>query len=63
MKNPFIFLQEARGEFRKIVWPTRNETTVSTIMVLIMVIFLTLFFGLVDIILRFGLSTIIRIFS
>ncbi len=56
MKNPFVFLQEARNEVRKVVWPTRNETVVSTIMVLIMVALMILFFGLVDVIIRFGLS-------
>ncbi len=63
MKNPFVFLQEARNEVRKVVWPTRNETMVSTIMVLIMVALMTLFFGVVDFFLRFGLGGIFRFFS
>ncbi len=63
MKNPFVFLQEARGEVRKVVWPTRNETMVSTIMVLIMVNLMTMFFGLVDLGIRLGLQGIFKIFT
>ncbi len=63
MKNPFVFLQEARNEVRKVVWPTRSETMISTMMVLIMVTLMTLFFGLIDLIARFGLGQIFSIFS
>ncbi len=63
MTNPFVFLQEARNEVRKVVWPTRSETVVSTIMVLIMVILMTAFFGLADFVIRTGLSGIISLFT
>ncbi len=63
MKNPFAFLQEARTEVRKVVWPTRNETMVSTIMVLIMATLITIVFSLVDLVVRYGLSGIIDLFS
>lgn len=63
MKNPFAFLQEARSEVRKVVWPTRNETMVSTIMVLIMATLITIVFSLVDLVVRYGLSGIIDLFS
>ena len=42
--NPLKFLQEVRQEGSKITWPTRNETLISTIMVLIMVTLASLFF-------------------
>ncbi len=58
MKNPFVFLQEARNEVRKVVWPTRNETMVSTIMVLIMVTLMMLFFGIADFLINFGLRAL-----
>ena len=35
--NPFEFIQQVRSEMSKVTWPTRNETVVTTIMVLIMV--------------------------
>ena len=46
--NPFEFLQQVRSEGAKVTWPTRKETTVTTIMVLIMVIVASLFFLLAD---------------
>lgn len=42
--NPLTFLQQVRTEVSKVVWPTRNETLISTVMVLIMVILASLFF-------------------
>ncbi len=63
MKNPFVFLQEARGEIRKVVWPTRNETMVSTIMVVIMLTLMTIVFALADLVIRFGLEGIFEIFT
>ena len=32
--SPFKFLQEVRTETAKVTWPTRRETTITTIMVL-----------------------------
>jgi len=46
--NPFTFLQQVRSEVAKVVWPTRNETLVSTIMVLIMVTLASVFFLAAD---------------
>ena len=46
--NPLKFFQEVRQEAGKITWPTRNETVISTIMVLIMVALASLFFLAAD---------------
>lgn len=46
--NPFTFLQQVRSEVAKVVWPTRNETVVSTIMVFVMVTLASIFFLLAD---------------
>jgi preprotein translocase subunit SecE len=46
--NPAEFLQQVRNEGSKVTWPTRKETTVTTIMVLIMVIVASLFFLAAD---------------
>jgi preprotein translocase subunit SecE len=51
------FLEEARAELKKVTWPTRKQTFASTGVVLIVVIFLSLFLGLVD----FGLAKIIKV--
>ena len=46
--SPFKFLQQVRQEVSKVTWPTRKETTVTTIMVFVMVVLAALFFLLVD---------------
>jgi preprotein translocase subunit SecE len=54
--NPFEFLQEVRQEARKITWPTRKETMITTVMVLIMVVLAAIFFLIVDTILNWGVE-------
>ncbi|MBO6674207.1 MAG: preprotein translocase subunit SecE [Rhizobiales bacterium] len=51
--NPFTFMQEVRQEVSKVVWPTRRETTVTTIMVFIMVFLAAIFFLAADQVLSF----------
>ena len=46
--NPVKFLQEVRQEVSKVTWPTRNETLISTVMVLAMVALASIFFLLAD---------------
>ena len=46
--NPAQFLQQVRTEAAKIVWPTRRETVMTGIMVLIMTSLLALFFFGID---------------
>jgi preprotein translocase subunit SecE len=46
--NPFTFLQQVRAETAKVTWPSRRETVISTVMVLIMVFFAALFFFAAD---------------
>ncbi|MEQ8194977.1 MAG: preprotein translocase subunit SecE [Rhodospirillales bacterium] len=53
------FVKEVRQEGAKVTWPTRKETTISTIMVFIMVILSALFFFLVDLVLQHGIELII----
>ena len=42
------FLQAARAELRKVVWPTRQETVRTTLLVMVMVVLAGLFLWLVD---------------
>ncbi len=42
------FLKEVKQEGKKIVWPTRKETLITTAMVLLMVLIFSIFFLLVD---------------
>ena len=46
--NPFAFLQQVRAEAAKVVWPTRRETAVSTVMVVVMAFLAAIFFLLAD---------------
>lgn len=50
--NPFEFLQEVRSEAKKVTWPTRSETMVTTGMVLLMVFVASIFFLAADQIIR-----------
>ena len=59
--NPLQFMQQVRAEVSKVVWPTRRETTVTTIMVLILTIIVTIFFLIVDQIVKLGLEGILSI--
>lgn len=59
--NPLEFLQQVRNEASKVTWTSRNETTVSTIMVLIMVAIMALFFFGVDQVLRWGVCHLLPI--
>ncbi len=58
-KNPFEFAQEVRQETSKVTWPTRKETTVTTIAVVIMVVLSALFFMLADQLLGYLVSLIL----
>lgn len=46
--SPGTFIRQVRAESAKIVWPTRRETVMTGIMVLIMTTLLGLFFFGVD---------------
>jgi preprotein translocase subunit SecE len=46
--GPFEYLQQVRAEGAKVVWPTRRETAVTTMMVVLMAVFASLFFLMAD---------------
>ena len=58
--NPLQFIQQVRAETAKVVWPTRRETGLTTVMVMIMATLFATFFFLVDLLIRFGLETILQ---
>jgi preprotein translocase subunit SecE len=61
--SPAQFFREVRAEARKITWTSRKETWITSVMVLIMVVVASLFLSLVDLILRFGISGVLRLGS
>ena len=61
--NPLQFIQQVRAEAAKVTWPTRRETGLTTVMVMIMATLFATFFFLVDLLIRFGLEMILRFAS
>ena len=61
--NPLQFIQQVRAEVAKVVWPTRREVVLTTIMVFIMAALTAVFFALVDLMIRSGLQGILTIFA
>lgn len=60
--NPIQFIQETRSEVSKVVWPTRREVILTTIMVFIMATITAIFFSLVDLAIRTGLNGVFGFF-
>ena len=59
--SPVQFAREVRAEARKIVWPSRKETWITSVMVLIMVLLAATFFWIVDAALGFIFSRLVAI--
>jgi preprotein translocase subunit SecE len=57
--NPLQFIQQVRGEVAKVVWPTRREVILTTVMVFIMAALTATFFSLVDMVIRAGLRAVL----
>jgi len=57
--NPAEFVRQVRQEVSKVVWPTRKETMVTTIMVFIMATIMAIFFLGVDQLLAFVIKLIL----
>tara|TARA_Y100000817_G_scaffold156919_1_gene122703 strand:+ start:152 stop:424 length:273 start_codon:yes stop_codon:yes gene_type:complete len=61
MKNPLKFVQEVKQEAFKVTWPTGKETLQGTLMVVAMAIVASLFFLLLDQVLKFLLELLLKI--
>ena len=61
MANPFQFMQDVRSEAKKVVWPTRRETMITSGLVILMVLASSLFFVLVDWVLRMGVGLMLKV--
>ena len=60
--NPIQFIQQVRSEVAKVVWPTRREVMLTTLMVFIMGALTATFFSLVDLLIRMGLTYVLNAF-
>jgi preprotein translocase subunit SecE len=54
------FFRDVRSELRKVTFPTRKETMASTAVVLVAVFALAIYLGIVDAVLSFLISGILR---
>jgi preprotein translocase subunit SecE len=59
--SPFKFLQEVREETRKVTWPSRKETAVTTAMVFVMVTIAAIFFMVGDQLIRIAVTFVLGI--
>jgi preprotein translocase subunit SecE len=46
--SPLEFIRQVQAETRKVVWPTRRETVMTGVMVMIMTAILAVFFFVID---------------
>lgn len=57
--NPAKFIREVRQEVKKVAWPSRKETLVSTAMVLVIALFAAIFFLLADGVIAYAIRLIL----
>lgn len=60
-KGLLAFMTGARAEVRKMVWPTRVETMQTTLMVFIIVVLLSIFLWIVDMLLGAGVKWLLAV--
>ena len=61
MANPIRFLEEVKREVLKVTWPSRQETSMTTVVVFIFVIIAALFFLLADYIISESVRSVLGI--
>ena len=61
MINPLKFIQEVKQEAFKVSWPTGKETLQGTLMVVAMAIVASIFFLLLDQVLKFFLDLLLKV--
>ena len=59
MMNPAQFIAQVRAEGAKVVWPTRREAGITTMMVFVLSLLAAIFFFFVDLILQTGVNAIL----
>lgn len=57
--HPVLFFRQVRQEIGKVVWPTRKETMMSSLMVIIFTVLAALFFFVVDQIIGYAMKLIL----
>ena len=57
--GPIEFIQQVRNEVSKVTWPSRNETMITTLIVIIFSFFASIFFFLGDQVMSFGIQLVL----
>ena len=69
VKKPGLFarigkwFRELKSEFRKIVWPTRQQTVNNTLVVIACVIVIGIFIWILDLVFNLGIQTLLTHFA
>ena len=58
-----LFIRQVLAELRKVVWPTRREVLLTTGMVVFLAALAAVFFSLVDLLIRTGLTSLLSVFG
>jgi preprotein translocase subunit SecE len=61
--GPLMFIQQVRNEVSKVTWPSRNETTLTSVIVIIFAIIASIFFFLSDQVMSFFIKLILGLGS
>ena len=61
MRNPMKFIQEVKQVAFKVSWPTWKETLQGALMVFVMAVVMSLFFLLLDQVLKFFLELLLKV--
>lgn len=51
------YLEDVKGELKKVTWPTRKETLTTGLAVVVLVVVISIYLGVID----FGLSRLVRL--
>ena len=57
--SPFKFLEQVCDETRKVTWPSRRETAITTAMVFVMVAIASVFFLVADQLIRIAVTFVL----
>ena len=61
--SPALFVRQVRQELQKVTWPTRRDTFISSLIVILLIFLFSIFFLLSDQIWSFSIKKIIEIGS
>ena len=61
--SPALFVRQVRQELQKVTWPSRRDTLISSLIVILLIFLFSIFFLLSDQVLSFSIKKIIEIGS